>query len=272
MHATQAVFDNRYTMSYSNASNAAFAHSQFSSTSSRFSSNGFSSSSSYGGYGNYTQPRSVSSHYERDVVRTPAGSMVRTSMTTVRQSPNPYDRYNDRCHVPPPASRCPQPKPSNWSNTEVKDNKGSVDLGKYALDFNKKDSSMTMRDKASGDATKIWGDPHLSMHGKDVGLFNGPMTFNMNDGTKVTVGTAKGGNASTTYADNVTITKGNQAYQVTGLSEKSGSPLTIQRSNDGRRLDAQTPDGYSLVENRNGPGWVDPKTGKEPTRTDLKNV
>ena len=291
MQATQAVFDNRFTMSYGSTNSMFNTHTQVASSASRFASNAFFSSGSFG----YAQPRSVMSHFEREVTRTPSGSTIKTSMTTVRQPFDPYGRNgqfgpancfngydNDRCHVPPPpASRCPQPPrncPSgdSWSNTPVKDNKTSVDLGAYQLNFDKKDSSITMRNNSTGDTTKIWGDPHIDLHDgtskKTSGMFNGPMTFNLPDNTKVTVSTKSGGNSGVTYADQVTITRGKDAYQVSGLSEKNSSPLSIERSREGRALDALTPDGYSLVANRSGTGWIDPNTGKEPTKADFAKV
>ncbi|TXC86186.1 DUF1521 domain-containing protein [Paraburkholderia azotifigens] len=78
------------------------------------------------------------------------------------------------------------------------------------------------------------------------------------------------GDGNVTYADKLTITKGNDAYVVNGLSEKNGAPLTVQREGNGRLLDAQTPDGYELVANRSGKGWIDPATGHAPTAADFK--
>lgn len=156
---------------------------------------------------------------------------------------------------------------NNWSNTAVKDNKSSIDLGDYKLDLNKKDSSLTMTNKQNGDTTKIWGDPHIDTNGTS-GMFNGPLTFDLPDHTKVTVGTQAQGNVS--YADTVTVTRGNDAYSVKGLSEKDSSPLTVERGRNGRQLDAQTPDGYTLVANTNGKGWIDPQTGHAPTAADFK--
>ncbi|WP_323046728.1 DUF1521 domain-containing protein [Paraburkholderia sp.] len=163
---------------------------------------------------------------------------------------------------------------TQWSNTAVSNNKASIDLGDYKLDFNKSDSSMTMTNAKTGDKTKVWGDPHLTQHengaNKSTAMFNGPMTFMLPDNTKVTVGTQPGANnKSVSYADQVTITRGNQAYQVTGLSQEDKAGLSVQKSRDGRALDAAAPDGYTVLANRNGSGWIDPATGKEPTAADI---
>ncbi|ANB71917.1 hypothetical protein AYM40_05665 [Paraburkholderia phytofirmans OLGA172] len=166
---------------------------------------------------------------------------------------------------------------TQWSNTQVNNNKASINLGDYKLDFDKSDSSMTMTNAKSGDTTKVWGDPHLDQHAnsasKSTAMFNGPMTFQLPDNTKVTVGTQPAANnKSVSYADQVTITRGNQAYQVSGLSQENKAGLSVQKSRDGRALDAAAPDGYTVVAARDGSGWIDPTTGKQPTANDLKKA
>ncbi|WP_144142622.1 DUF1521 domain-containing protein [Paraburkholderia sp. BCC1884] len=197
----------------------------------------------------------------------------------------PGSGRDDRCasRTPPaPDPRCGcndsgRVDATQWSNTPVSGNKSSIDLGDYKLDFSKGDSSMLLTDKKTGDTTNIYGDPHLVQHAnsgnKTSAMFNGPMTFMLPDNTKVTVSTqAAKNNPSVSYADKVTITRGNQAYQVTGLSQENKAGLNVQKSNDGRTLDAATPDGYTVVAARNGTGWVDPATGKQPTADDLKKA
>jgi hypothetical protein len=165
---------------------------------------------------------------------------------------------------------------TQWTNTEVTNNKASINLGDYKLDFNKSDSSMVMTNAQTGDKTKIYGDPHLTQHatGADsnstTAMFNGPMTFMLPDNTKVTVGTqTAANNKSVSYADQVTITRGNDAYQVTGLSQENKAGLSVQKANNGRALDAATPDGFTLNANKDGSGWINPATGKEPTKAEI---
>jgi Domain of Unknown Function (DUF1521) len=166
---------------------------------------------------------------------------------------------------------------TQWTNTAVSNNKASIDLGNYKLDFNKADSSMVMTNTKSGDTTKIWGDPHLTQHANgansSTAMFNGPMTFMLPDNTKVTVGTQPAANnKSVSFADQVTITHGNQAYQVTGLSEQGSAGLAVKKSNNGRALDAAAPDGYTVKATRDGSGWIDPTTGKEPTTDNIRKA
>ncbi|WGS51094.1 DUF1521 domain-containing protein [Paraburkholderia sp. D15] len=184
-------------------------------------------------------------------------------------------------HMPPMqrgnCDRSDRTNQTQWTDTGVSGKKASIDLGDYKLDFDKAKSSMLLTDKRTGDQTSIHGDPHLDQHanskGKTSNMFNGTMTFQLPDSTKVTVGTQPAkGNSKVSFADNVTITKGNQAYQVKGLSQQNSAPLTVQRSNDGRALDNATPHGYTVVANPNGNGFVDPATGRQPTAADLKKA
>ena len=46
---------------------------------------------------------------------------------------------------------------TQWSNTAVNNNKASIDLGDYKLDFNKSDSSMTMTNAKTGDTDEGLG-------------------------------------------------------------------------------------------------------------------
>jgi hypothetical protein len=157
---------------------------------------------------------------------------------------------------------------SSWTSTQT-DNKASIDLGKYQIDLNKCDSSMLLTNKKTGDTTRVWGDPHIDTDGTSA-MFNGPLTFNLPDRTKITVGTQAQGSVS--YADQLTITNGNRAYTVSGLSQIDSNALSVQSSRNGRELDRATPDGYSLVANRSGTGWIDPLTGRAPTAADFRNA
>lgn len=187
-----------------------------------------------------------------------------------RGSQSNWQSQNATSYSDSRASQC-NPQQNNWSNTAVSNGKSSIDLGDYKLDLNKKDSSILLRNAQTGDTTKIWGDPHINLHNgsgqQTSGMFNGPLTFNLPDNTKITVGTQQKGKVS--YADNLTITRGNDAYVVNNLSEKNKSALTVERQGNGRALDAATPDGHELVAKRSGSGWIDPQTGKEPTAADF---
>ncbi|WP_167530948.1 DUF1521 domain-containing protein [Paraburkholderia agricolaris] len=253
------------------------------------------SKASFSVYGQSTGNGQTSSFYAQAHFSNPGRSANQQPASRGGYNNQPVNRYDTGSRgntSAPPRNNCPDRTPprndcgcpskgrteqTQWTATPVTNNKASIDLGNYKLDFNKSDSSMTMTSKSSGDTTKVWGDPHLTQHANgansSTAMFNGPMTFQLPDNTKVTVGTqADKNNKSVSYADSVTITHGNNAYQVTGLSQQNSTSLSVQKSHDGRALDAATPDGYTLVANRNGSGFVDPKTGKQPTEDEIRKA
>ncbi len=167
-------------------------------------------------------------------------------------------------------------RPKRWSASEVKDGKGQIDLGSNVLKFDEKDSSMKLENKQTGQTTSVWGDPHLklpaSQGGKDM-MFRGPLTFRLDDKTRITLQTEQAkNNPNVTYTDKVTVTRGNQAYVVNGLSEQKKGDLTIERKHNGRELSKTTPTGYELREKQDGSGWISTDTGRAPTQEDLKRA
>ncbi|WP_061134859.1 DUF1521 domain-containing protein [Caballeronia fortuita] len=162
---------------------------------------------------------------------------------------------------------------NRWSDSGVQDGKSSIDLGDYKLAFDKSDSSMLLTNKQSGDATKIWGDPHIDLHSgagnQQSGMFNGPLTFSLPDSTTVAVGTEPAnGNPGVSYADSVKITQGNRAYVVGGLSQQDSAPLTVQRGDASAAGPAPT-GGYQLIANPNGSGWINAQTHQEAQASDF---
>jgi|GEM_PF-1314623 len=152
-----------------------------------------------------------------------------------------------------------------WSDSGVNDNKASIYLGNYILKFNKSDSSMVLIDTRTGTQTRIWGDPHIDLNSGSAnqtsGMFHGPLTFNLPNHTRVSVGTQPSGDSNVSYANDVTVTQGNRAYAVHGLSQKDSAPLTVQRSLDGFALARQTPrDSMNLISSPSGTGWIDAAT------------
>ncbi|WP_160147436.1 DUF1521 domain-containing protein [Caballeronia pedi] len=163
---------------------------------------------------------------------------------------------------------------ARWSDSGVQGGKSSVDLGNYKLAFDKSNSSMLLTNTQSGDATKIWGDPHIDLHSgagnQQSGMFNGPLTFSLPDDTTVAVGTEPGnGNSGVSYADKVRITQGNRSYVVDGLSEQDSAPLTVRRGDASAAGQVPT-GGYHLIANPNGSGWINAQTHQEATASDFR--
>ncbi|MCL6270178.1 DUF1521 domain-containing protein [Sansalvadorimonas sp. 2012CJ34-2] len=115
----------------------------------------------------------------------------------------------------------------------------------YKIQIHSEDESFSLVD-ANGNKTTVWGDPHVNEHdrgGNKDWDFQEDATFVLDDGTKITVGTIdKGRTDKNVYSDTLTITKGNQSIEVTGIADNT--PQIGQPTLNGAALDADTNDGY----------------------------
>jgi len=118
-----------------------------------------------------------------------------------------------------------------------------------------REGRVTILNKKTGETTEVWGDPHVN-EGKDKGRksdwdFHGDTTFQLEDGTTVTLGTEKGKNEGTTYTDSMTVIvpgkDGGPAYgtQVTGLhtgrGEEGDPDPAVKVAGSPEELTAMTP-------------------------------
>ncbi len=145
-----------------------------------------------------------------------------------------------------------------WSH-EVKDGEATIQLGdKYTVTASEKDATWTVTNNETGKTTKISGDPHVDIDndGKNDFDFKQDMTFQLDDGTKITVGTVPGGENGATYSSSLTITNGDKAVQVTGLgdSHDGESNLEVKQSDAGVTLDELGRDGATTIY-ENGGAW-----------------
>lgn len=152
-----------------------------------------------------------------------------------------------------------QPCRSDWSVSPVKDGKAEINLGeRYSIKLNEGNASWELTDKCNGNKTTVWGDPHVNTNGGGANFdFKKNATFQLEDGTKITVNTTNQSSVGESFSSTLTITKGHQAIKVTGLgANKDGANnLNIQQSNNGYALDAQTHDG-AFTAQQNGKGWT----------------
>lgn len=168
-------------------------------------------------------------------------------------------------------ARCGGETQASWTVKTGEQGKASIDLGDgYSLQLNENKSEMTITNANTGETTRIWGDPHVDVNGQHVYDFWGTTTFTLDNGTKITINTEQGqGNPNVYYASSVAITKGDQAIEVTGLSEQKLGDLEISMGNNGRALDRANDDGFVLHENDSGAGWRSAYTGEVATQADL---
>ena len=118
---------------------------------------------------------------------------------------------------------------------------------------------INVTNKQTGEAYKVWGDPHVDVDGKHAFDFKGTTTFDLDDGTKITVDTTpwKGQNGAT-IASKVTIVDGQSDYavQIKGVDDNKTGDLTFNETSKGWLMDAMVDDGNVLHENPAGTGFV----------------
>lgn len=155
-----------------------------------------------------------------------------------------------------------------WSHEAGDDGKAELRLGdKYTVSLNEEDASWTVRNNETGKETKVSGDPHVDKDndGKNDFDFKKDMTFQLDDGTKITVGTVDAGNG-TTYSSKLTITNGENAFEVEGLgTDKDGKDnLKVTQSTSGTTLDDLAADGAQTIY-EDGGAWTT-KAGEAVTQ------
>lgn len=160
---------------------------------------------------------------------------------------------------------------ANWTASLKNESEGTIDLGDgYSLELDERNSEIRIYNEETGETTRIWGDPHVDIDGKHAFDFWGTTTFELENGTKITIGTEQyAANPNEYLASKLTITKGDQAIVVDGISQNEIGDLSISMSDNGQALDALTRDGFVLEENADGAGWVSELTGNIATQADL---
>lgn len=160
----------------------------------------------------------------------------------------------------PPVNGCVT---NNWEICKEGD-KTRVKLdGGYSLEFNEKHSEIFII-KPCGEKTRIWGDPHVDFKadGKNDFDFYGTTSFQLKDGTKITINTEPWkGNPGMTLANNVVVTKGEKSLIVDGLSQNKLGDFTIEKGLNGRALDRAVWDGKLTVHENPKGGWMDETGG-----------
>ena len=139
---------------------------------------------------------------------------------------------------------------SSW---EVDNENKTIKLDNgYELEFSNERQEWTLTDE-EGNVVRVWGDPHVDENGDGSTDwdFKQDSTFVLDDGTKITVGTKDiGRDDGMTVSDTLTITRGDQAIEVTGIADNNVQISEVM--NNGQELDAATNDGFVFFEGDDG--------------------
>ena len=160
---------------------------------------------------------------------------------------------------------------ASWSASMEGESQASIDLGDgYSLELDERNSEIRIYNASTGETTHVWGDPHVDIDGEHAFDFWGTTSFELENGTKITIDTEQyAANPNEYLASKLTITKGDQAIVVDGISQNQIGDLSITQSNNGQMLDMLTRDGFVLQENATGAGWRSELTGDIATQADL---
>ena len=120
------------------------------------------------------------------------------------------------------------------------------------------DNSVNIFNKKTGETYQVWGDPHVNVDGQHSFDFWGTTTFQLDDGTKVTINTTPWKNdPSQTLSSKVTITNGDYGVQITGVDTNTKGDLAFEEAAGlGALADWAVADGNVLHENPNGRGFL----------------
>lgn len=147
--------------------------------------------------------------------------------------------------------------PSNptHASTHMENGRAVFENDNYKIDMGD-DNTVHIHNKKTGEDYLVHGDPHVNVDGQHAFDFWGTTTFNLDDGTKLTINTTDAGNGMT-LASKVTITNGDYGVQVSGVDTKTRGDLKFNETTaNGWLMDAMVDDGNQIYENPTGKGFV----------------
>ncbi|MDR8402053.1 MULTISPECIES: DUF1521 domain-containing protein [Paraburkholderia] len=183
-----------------------------------------------------------------------------------------FERNSNQCDRTPPRNDHGSGSGSDaasWNVTSATNDHVTLQDNGHTIDVNQKDQSVTVTNNKTGAKTVAEGDPHFKQNGTSA-MFTKPVELNLDDGTKVILNTqADKNNPKVSYVSQLDVVNKNQALQIGGINNRDGTPLSVQHNSNGRQIAAAAQGAYQLVEARNGKGFNDPTTGKNPTQSDF---
>jgi Domain of Unknown Function (DUF1521) len=113
----------------------------------------------------------------------------------------------------------------------------------YSLAVDESRSAVTVAN-AGKETVQIWGEAQMALDGKTLGHFAGTTSLVLGNGTKITMETlSEAKSADIYYLDRLTVTQGERAVVVSGVSQVMGGDLTVKQSQLGHFVDSNTRDG-----------------------------
>jgi Domain of Unknown Function (DUF1521) len=113
----------------------------------------------------------------------------------------------------------------------------------YSMWIDESKSAFTVANGGK-ETVHVWGAAQLALDGTTLGGFAGTTSLVLDNGTKITMETLPETKTSAQfYLDRLTITQGECAVVVSGVSQMTGGDLTVTQSHTGEAIDDRTRDG-----------------------------
>ncbi len=130
---------------------------------------------------------------------------------------------------------------------QIKD--GVIDTGRYEIQVT--DDTIHIQDRHTNTWVQLWGDPHGVTSDGDKFQFHENVTFDLPDGTKMTVKTTPKDANGIAFIDAVAVLKGKDGVEVTGVHDgQKGVQFTSTK--DVADLERRYPDGTILRVSEHG--------------------
>jgi len=126
----------------------------------------------------------------------------------------------------------------------VPEGDNAIDTGDYLI--RGKENELRIYDKKTQKWIKLWGDPHgVTSDGDKFQFHEDNLTFDLPDGTKVTVVPTEKNSNGKAYLDKVAIMKGDEAFVMRGLHDGEKG-VKISHRKDAANVDHRFVDGTVL--------------------------
>jgi Domain of Unknown Function (DUF1521) len=173
----------------------------------------------------------------------------------------------------------PGAKPTTlWSMEKLTTGRAMIELGdNYALGIDEANSEVVIANRTTQETTRVFGNAQVETAGQDKLQFWGTTTFELANGTKITANTVENPENKGAYMlDKLTVTNDYHALVITGVSDTKLGDLAVTKQakteSEAYRIDDNARDGYVLVENKTGAGWVSEHSDKIATQVDMNET
>jgi hypothetical protein len=146
-------------------------------------------------------------------------------------------------------------KTSEYQGKKAKDveltvRDGIIDTGRYEIEA--KEGEVWIRDRHTNTWVKLWGDPHGVTSDGDKFQFHENVTFELPDGTKISIKTTPKDANGIALMDSIAVMKGTKGVEATGISDGQAGANIGEVTSNVADLEKKYEDGTILTVGENG--------------------